>query len=319
MTLLLTRPQIAELVDERELLEAIRAGFEGRQAGAAIAGQRLSTSLPGPGTAMVLFPGLCDGIPAYSVKVHAKFPDSRPAIRGVINLHDLRTGELLAIMDSTLITAVRTGLAGAVAADVLARQDAETVAIIGAGVQGHLQLRHLTLVRPIRRVILYDIEPARAEDLAGRLKAELEVEAVAADSVQAAVAEADIVITATWSREPFLFSPMLRPGTHLTTLGADEPGKAEASRELLETATVICDDKGLAASKGPLAAVGIGPEGAACELTDVLNGNHPGRLRDDELTVFACVGLPFQDLVTAWAVYQAALSSGAGTAVDFLR
>jgi ornithine cyclodeaminase len=95
----------------------------------------------------VLFPGLSDGIPAYTVKVHAKFPASSPAIQGLINLHDLWTGELLAVMDSTLITSVRTGLAGAVAADALARQDAEAVAIIGAGIQGHLQLRHLTLVR----------------------------------------------------------------------------------------------------------------------------------------------------------------------------
>jgi ornithine cyclodeaminase len=266
----------------------------------------------------VLFPGLSDGIPAYTVKVHAKFPTSNPAIQGVIHLHDLSTGELLAVMDSTLITSVRTGLAGAVAADALARRDAETVAIIGAGAQGHLQLRHLTLVRSIRRATLYDVEPGRAEDLARRVETELELETAPAASVQAAVSEADIVITATWSREPFLFSPMLRPGTHLTTLGADEPGKAEASRELLEAAIVVCDDIELAAEKGPLAAVGLGPGAAACDLTDVLNGDHPGRLGHDALTVFACVGLPFQDLVVAWTVYKNALLRKSASTIDFL-
>lgn len=145
------------------------------------------------------------------------------------------------------------------------------VSVIGAGAQGHLQLRHLTLVRSIRRVTVYDVEASRARDLARWAEAELDLKASLAGSVQAAVAEADIVVAATWSQEPFLFPAMLRPGTHVTTLGADEPGKAEASRELLEAAVVICDDVELAAEKGALAAVGLGPEVAAGDLTDVLN------------------------------------------------
>jgi ornithine cyclodeaminase len=112
---------------------------------------------------------------------------------------------------------------------------------------------------------------------------------------------------------------MLRPGTHLTTLGADEPGKAEASRELLEAAVVVCDDIELAVEKGALAAVGLGPGAAACDLTDVLNGDHPGRLGHDDLTVFASVGLPFQDLVVAWSVYKKALLRKSATAIDFLE
>jgi ornithine cyclodeaminase/alanine dehydrogenase-like protein (mu-crystallin family) len=117
---------------------------------------------------MVLVPGLVRGIPAYTVKVRAKFPGRDPAIRGVLHLYDLETGGLLAVMDSGHLTAERTGLAGAVAADVLARPEAESAAIVGA--QGEAQLRCLALVRLLRRVSVYDASPGRAGGLAKRMR-----------------------------------------------------------------------------------------------------------------------------------------------------
>lgn len=136
------------MLDPLRGMDAMRQSFmdHSREHGAA---QRVRSDLPGAGTAVVLFPGTAPGLPVYSVKVHAKFPAEQPAIRGVLLLHDAMTGALLCVMDSTLITAVRTALAGALAAKSLARADSRRVAIIGAGEQGRWQLRLLSKMYPL--------------------------------------------------------------------------------------------------------------------------------------------------------------------------
>lgn len=128
MTLLLSRSDLERLLDVRSCIEELRQGFTAPPPG--IDAQRVRTDLPGPGTATALIPGLVDGIPAYTVQVHAKFPSSRPALRGVVCLHDLQSGDLLAVLDSATVTAWRTGLAAALGTDILARapEHARTVA-----------------------------------------------------------------------------------------------------------------------------------------------------------------------------------------------
>ena len=126
MTLLLSRSDLEQVLDVRACLEVLRQGF--LAAPSAIVPQRIRTDLPGPGTATVLLPGLVPDIPAYSVKVNAKFPRSRPALRGLVCLHDTGTGELLAVLDSATVTAWRTGLAAALATHELARPEAGRVA-----------------------------------------------------------------------------------------------------------------------------------------------------------------------------------------------
>lgn len=129
--MLLSRSDLELLLDMDACIAALKRGFI--TAESAIAPHRVRTDLTGPGTATALIPGLIDGVPAYTVKVNAKFPQSRPALRGVICLHDLNTGELLAVLDSATVTAWRTGLSAALGTHVLARPAAATVAVIGAG------------------------------------------------------------------------------------------------------------------------------------------------------------------------------------------
>ncbi len=145
-TLLLTRSETEVLLEPAELLADLRAAFRAYSLDRGVRAQRVRSALPGPGTATVLFPGIAADIPAYTVKVHAKFPEQQPAIRGVLCLCDSQTGELLAVMDSTHLTAVRTGLCSALATDVLARRDARSVAVIGAGVHpGRVNAEQITL------------------------------------------------------------------------------------------------------------------------------------------------------------------------------
>src|SRR5215470_4161936 len=167
-TLFLTRSDIENLLSPADLLGALRTAFAAYSTQRTIDAMRVPIQLPGSlvpdgASGMLLAPGLVPGIPAYSVKVHAKFPASEPAIRGVLILHDLGTGEPLAVMESSYLTALRTGLAGALGSDLLAVPNATRVAIIGAGVQGRAQLSALRLVRPIRSVQVLDTAPEAIE------------------------------------------------------------------------------------------------------------------------------------------------------------
>jgi ornithine cyclodeaminase len=222
---------------------------------------------------MLLAPGLVPGIPAYSVKVHAKFPGSDPAIRGVLVLHDLATDAPLAIMESSHLTALRTALAGALGADVLARPDATCLAIIGAGAQGRSQLEALRLVRPIRTVRVLDPSP----DVVARFLAHpgcADLETIVAASLEEALDGADITVTATWAREPFLFQRHLREGLHVTTLGPDQPGKCEVAADALRAAMVVVDDRRWRWKWGQWAARASG-EVIHAELGEVIAGTRP--------------------------------------------
>ncbi|NVJ21401.1 MULTISPECIES: ornithine cyclodeaminase family protein [Myxococcus] len=316
-TLLLTRSDVSRNLQALTLLEDLREAFRTDALARTVAPQRVRAPLHAEGTALAMLPGCLPGIPAYTVKVHAKFPARTPAIQGVVHLNDLVTGELLAVMDSGHLTAVRTGVMGALAADVLAREDASRVAIIGAGAQAVMQLKSLRLVRSLSHVRVHDTDPTRAFAFATRMYQELNLPVRPADSVAEAVEDADIVIAATWSRQPFLHAGMVRPGTHITTLGADEPGKAEVSAELLRQARFICDHRGLSVASGAVGNVGLGEDAIHAELGEVLAGLKPGRTSPDEVTVFGAVGLPFQDLAAAWHVFQAAQGDDTIHGMDF--
>jgi ornithine cyclodeaminase/alanine dehydrogenase-like protein (mu-crystallin family) len=299
LTLLLTRSQVTSLLDLDRALASITAGFQARPAG--ISGQRVRTDLPGPGTATTLMPGLLPGIPAYTVKVNAKFPAATPALRGVICLHSLDDGTLLALMDSASITAWRTGLAAALATHTLARPDATALGFIGAGAQAAMTWTALRHLRSWTRVVSYDHDPSQV--IGDRLDTPVEV-----------AQTADVVVLATWSRAPILHSA--RAGQHLTTLGADEPGKIELSRTLLRTSRVIVDDLALVATSGALGNVGLDSTAAAGTLGDVLRGDIPAHTGG--VSVYAPIGLPWQDLALTWTLYQHAVDTNTGLRIDLL-
>jgi len=266
---------------------------------------------------MLLAPGLIPGIPAYSVKVHAKFPGSDPAIQGVLILHDLETGAPLAILESSYLTALRTGLAGALGADVLALPDARCVAIIGAGVQARSQLAALRMVRDITSVQVFDSSFEAAQRFAlDPACAGLSV--AVADSVDGALPGAHIAITSTWARRPFLFRRHLHPGLHITTLGPDQPGKCEVAAEALTAARVVVDDRKLALEMGAVGGAGLSATAIHAELGEVIAGLQPGRETPEQVTVFGSVGLAFQDLAAGWLAYNAAREMQLGRRIDLL-
>ncbi|WP_090797293.1 ornithine cyclodeaminase family protein [Asanoa ishikariensis] len=303
MTLLLGRSDVAAAVDIGAVLDLLAAGF--RTPVAEPAPLRIRTDLPGPGTATCLMPGLLPDVPAYTVKVNAKFPAAVPALRGVVCLHSLADGELLALLDSASVTAWRTGLAAALATHTLADPEAHTLGFVGAGAQAATTLAGLRHLRRWSRVVATDLDPARA--------AALPAEVVSSPASVAAAA--DVVVLATWSREPLLGRADVRAGQHLTSLGADEPGKRELAADLLAASRLIVDDVDLALSGGALGSAGLTADACAGTLGAVLRGELPAVAPQ---SVYSPVGLPWQDLALCWAVYQQAVGAGAGTRVDLL-
>ncbi|MFB8419884.1 ornithine cyclodeaminase family protein [Streptomyces albidoflavus] len=306
MTLLLTRNDLETLLDPADCLAALRDAF--RTVGVSpVPGQRVVTGLPFPGTATALLPGLLPGVEAYTVKVNAKFPGARPALRGVVCLFGGADGALLALLDSATVTAWRTGLAAALGTHLLASPGpagGAAAGVIGAGAQADLMVRGLRALRPCGELLVHDVDPERAASFAARHGGRVVA------TPEAVAAEADIVLLATWSRTPLLHLADTRPGQHLTTLGADEPGKRELAADLLDAALLVVDDRRLAAATGTL---------ASATLTDLLTGAHPGRTAPDTRTVYSPVGLPWQDLALSWLAHERARERGIGQDVDFLE
>jgi ornithine cyclodeaminase len=236
-------------------------------------------------------------------------------------LIERETGALRAIVESSLLTAMRTAAAGALGVTMLARPDASTVALLGAGVQGTWHLGALQATGRLGRVRIYDPVATRAAQLASELVRSLGVDASVAESTRAACDGADIIIAVTTSRAPILDLSLVTPGAHVSAFGADEPGKVELAPELVRVAKVIVDDRALALTDGALnvgARSGDFDGGVIhAELGEVLAGRKRGRVDAGEITIFAAVGLAWQDLVAAELCYRAARDANAGTEVDF--
>ncbi|MBN1208881.1 MAG: ornithine cyclodeaminase family protein [Myxococcaceae bacterium] len=316
-TLLLTHSDVVRNLQAPTLLEDMREAFRADALARAVAPQRTRVPLHTGGTAMVLFPGSLPGVPAWSVKVSARFPSSTPALQGVLQLHDLATGALLAVMDAAHLTAVRTGVVGALGTDVLARPDASRVALLGAGPRAVLQLKSLRLVRTLSQAFVYDADFTRAAALAKRMYQELSLPVRPVGSVAEAVEEADIVVASSPGGQPLLPAELVRPGMHITALGEDEQERVEVSPELLARATFVCDHRGLTLAGGGVTSAGLTEASIHAELGEILAGMRPGRTSPEQLTCFCPVGLPFQDLAAAWHVYQAAQGDEDVRRVDF--
>ncbi|HYI00059.1 ornithine cyclodeaminase family protein [Hyalangium sp.] len=316
-TLLLSRSEVSRNLQAVTLLEDMREAFRVDALARTVAPQRTRVPLHAQGTTMVLFPGSLPGIPAYSIKASARFPSSVPPLQSVLQLHDLATGALLAVMDSTQLTAVRTGVVGAVGTEVLARPDASRVALLGAGDRAVLQLKLLRLVRTLSRAFIYDADFERAAALAARMYQEMSLPVRAVDSVAEAVETADIVVASGAGGQAALSPELVRPGMHITALAVDEQDKVELSPELIARATFVCDHRGLALSGGVGGSAGLTESSIHAELGEIIAGMRTGRTSPEQVTLFCTVGLPFQDLAAAWHVYQAAQGDEDMRRVDF--
>jgi alanine dehydrogenase len=222
-----------------------------------------------------------------------------PTVTGLVLLSDASDGTLLAALDAGAVTALRTGAAAVLAAETLGRPDSTTAAVIGAGVNGEAAAR--TFVARGREVLMHDLDADRAKSVAARVGAR----AVPRDDALAA----DVVVTVTPGREVVFGRNSLRPGQHVSLMGADGPGKQEIAAEELARVRVFCDDWVQASHNGDLVhgvEAGVLSREDVTELGDVLTGAADGRRAEGEATVFDSTGLAIQDLAIALAAYERA-------------
>lgn len=236
----------------------------------------------------------------------------------LIELVDPDTGHPLAVMDGTLITAWRTGAAGAIAAKYMARSGSTVMGVIGAGVQGRMQVYFtVETVRTITRVKIFDVRREAAKSLAVFVEKELGIDASIVDEPLAAVKGVDILATCTPARSPIVRGDWIEEGLHINAIGADAPGNEELDPAILQKARIVVDDFVQASHSGeinvPLEEGYISERDIYAELGEVVAGLKPGRVDDREITIFDSTGLAIQDVAAARVVYEAALRTGLGT------
>lgn len=324
-TRLLTRTEVAELLDLPACIEAVEQAFRLQAAGRALPPGVLGVHAKGGGF-HIKAAGLPLARPYFAAKVNANFPENPkrtglPAIQGVVVLCDAENGRLLALLDSIELTILRTGAATAVAARQLARADASVVTVCGCGNQGRIQLRALACVRPIRKAYAWDADPGRARSFALAMAAELGIDVEAVAELAAASRRSDICVTCTPSCQPFLSRDHVAAGAFIAAVGADNPDKQELEPELVASSTLVVDVLEQCATIGELHhALDTGlmtRERVHAELAEIVAGRKPGRRSDDEIIVFDSTGTALSDVAAAALVYERALERGRGLALDF--
>ena len=316
MTLFLTEEEVTNLLDMRSTLDAVEDVLRQYAKGRAANRARRRVALPGSGL-NVMFGGAPEidalGLKAYTI--------ARTGARFYTMLFDPRSGELLSIMQSDKLGQLRTGAASGVATKHLAREDANSLGIYGAGWQAESQLEAIAAVKKLNRVVVHsrteDSRKAFAEKMGERLG--LEIETTSAPEEPAAQ---DIVVTMTSSAEPVLRGEWLKPGAHVNAAGSNFLFKREIDRDVVKRASLVTVDSreelGLEAGNllQALETGAVMPE-AVRELGQIIAGQVPGRQSAEDITLFASQGLALEDLAVARLVYDRAVERGVGREMEF--
>jgi ornithine cyclodeaminase/alanine dehydrogenase len=327
MTLLLSKDDVASVLTMEDCLAAVENAFGELARGAAVMPQRSVIKVEGQGGLFLGMPAFIGGdLNALGLKVVTVYPDNPskhdlPTTLGTLMLCDPATGKAVAIMDAGYLTAVRTGAASGVATKYLAREDAKTCVVFGAGVQAKKQLEAMKIVRPPEKTYVIDIAAQSRDRFAAEMSEALDLEVVPTEDVEAAVREADIIVTASSSHTPLFDGNWLKPGTHVNNIGSHSPGARELDTTTVKRSKFVADLKEANLAEAGDILIPI-EEGAVTEdhiyasLGEIVIGAKPGRENAQEITVFKSCGLAIQDVSTAQAVYNTALEKGIGTEVE---
>jgi ornithine cyclodeaminase/alanine dehydrogenase-like protein (mu-crystallin family) len=325
-TLLLSRGDVAALLEPATCRVAVDQAFRVFGQGQSPAPAILGYHVPGGGFHIKVGESAGDAGRFLAVKTNANFPGNParglPTVQGLIQVFDLKTGVLIAVMDSIEVTILRTAAATAVAVAHLARPDSVVLTIIGCGVQGRAHVRAIREVRSLRRVQLWDVDPNASARLCSDLGAEAGApECAILEDLPAGVRLSDIIVTCTSSTRPVLHAEWIAPGSFVAGVGADAEHKHELDPALLSGARVVVDVLDQAASIGDLHhAIEAGVmrrEDVHGELGQVVCGLRPGRINAAETFVFDSTGMALQDAAACTVVIERARRQGSGVLVDF--
>lgn len=328
--LLLNKGDMQKVFGMKDAIEADKKAFCIFSEGGSEVPLRTNIRIPRYEGQTLFMPGYVERLDSIGIKVVSVFPRNReigkPAVPATMALADGTTGEVIAIMDGTYLTQLRTGAASGVATELLARQDAKVGALIGAGGQAATQLEAMLAVRDLTEVRIFDADQDRARafvetmaaGLAG-LSAVLRPVASAAD----AVAGADIITTVTTSKKPVFDGRMIKAGAHINAVGSYMPEMQELDETIVMRAgKIFCESKAAALAEAgdiviPLRKGKIGADHITGELGELIAGKVMGRESAEEITLFKSVGIAVVDIVTAHEIYQRAKALKVGVTFNF--
>ena len=305
--LILTRDEIQQLLEPRELFAALEEGFKSLSAN--------QMNVP-PRNQVSAQKGVLLGMPAYmpgehiSTKLVSIFHENIPSHQAIITLFDSETGTPLALMDGTYITTTRTAACSLISIQLLARKEIKEVAIIGAGVQGESHLNMIGTLGGVEKIWIASKDISNAQTLSAR-----DSRALTTDSVQQAVSNADVICLCTSASAPVIKSEWLKDGAHITSVGYNPPG-GELPRDIIESGHLFVESKRAfeAPPAGSAELQGLNPE-SGTELGEVLLKARPGRRSEKETTVYKSMGHAMEDLVAANLVYNKAIQNNIGTVI----
>jgi ornithine cyclodeaminase/alanine dehydrogenase-like protein (mu-crystallin family) len=325
--LVLTHSEVEQLLPMPECITVMEDALASLSRGEMHQPLRMVVRPPDSAGVIAMMPAYRSGVePVYGLKAICVFPGNaavgKDAHQGGVLLFSGETGEPLALMNASAITAIRTAAVSGVATRLLAREDACELAIIGAGVQARAHLAAMSCVRLIKRARITSRTFAHSQRLVAEMQSKFTFPLEPVESVRAAISKADIIVTATTSLEPVLQREWIAAGAHINAVGTYSPAAREIDTATMAAAALFVDrresalneagDYLIAAREGA-----IGPEHMRAEIGEVLIGSASGRTTRDQITLFKSLGLAIEDLAAADYLYQEASKSNSGTWVDF--
>jgi alanine dehydrogenase len=321
MIRILSRQDVRQALPMRQAIEAVKRAFAQLSTGQANVPLRVALDVPRHNGVTLFMPGYLSSDDQMAVKIVSVFNDNPsqglPLIHALVIVVDAATGSPAAVMDGTYLTALRTGAASGAATDLLARPDAHTAAVFGAGTQGRTQLEAVCAVRPIHQAWVYDVAPHQAAAYAEEMSQRLSLPVRVAETPAQAVRQADVICTATTATSPVFADADVPPGAHVNAVGAYTPHMQEVPPATVLRARVVIDhrESSLAEAGDLLIPIEQGlmtEDHIYAELGEIAAGSKPGRASPDEITLFKSVGVAVQDVAAASAVLEAAQRLGLG-------
>lgn len=309
---LLSTADIKSLISMEEAITAVEQAFASYSDGTSYVPQRYVSSVPGIGMDLFFKPAYNEELGKIAVKIltqkKAGVKKGIPSILGVVLLIDTETGAILTMIDGTYLTALRTGAASGIATKLLARENAETVAIFGCGAQGKTQLEAICSVRPVKHALLYDVNTDSARELKVSMEDKLNI-SIDVESNLKNLKQADVICTATGSDLPLFSRDDISDGVHINAIGSYKPNMQEIDPQIIKASMLFADSKEAILKESgdlikPINDGVFSDDIIKADIGDLINNKVAGRQTDDEISIFKSVGLGVQDLFVADAIYN---------------
>jgi alanine dehydrogenase len=322
--LVLSEREVKDLIDAEELIQALEQAHIQYSTGKAVMPVRLVVPLPQIEGRITSMPGYLDRDKALGMKVVTFFQKNPKqdlsAILATIMLFSSETGKIIAIMDGSHITAVRTACASAMATKVMANPETPVLGILGAGVQARAHIQALSYVRQVKQIKVYSPSGTSAAHIKKDLETQIAAAIEISSTAEQAVRNSDLVVTVSTAKEPIIKPEWLKPGAHINAVGSHRPDLREIDGATLSRARIVVDSReAIMAECGDILLAlkenAITEKNIDAEIGEVLAGRKAGRSSTDEITLYKSVGIAIQDIAAANLVYQKALQQKIGTEV----